>query len=163
MITCTLGKRRTVAPPAWPQTDFVVSPSSLLFLVEHGLDLNYLVTDGIPFRPVGEAAPGTTPASASKAAVRPLVEEVGDQTDVLVAMLQLVQAARAPLVVHNGLLDLVFLYHALVGALPQSVEVTSHVPTVANRVSACTDGVWRHGRHPCRAVRRLCVAVARLS
>jgi len=31
--------------------------------------------------------------------------------------------AKCPLVVHNGLLDLLFLYHALVGPLPSTLEV----------------------------------------
>ena len=53
----------------------------------------------------------------------PLLEDVGDQTDALQAILHAIRRARGPLVVHNGLLDLVFLYHALIGPLPASVEV----------------------------------------
>jgi len=38
------------------QTEFVVSPASLVFLVEHGFDFNYMITAGVPFRPAGLAA-----------------------------------------------------------------------------------------------------------
>lgn len=33
-----------------------MSPASLVFLVEHGFDFNYMVTAGVPFRPAGLAA-----------------------------------------------------------------------------------------------------------
>jgi target of EGR1 protein 1 len=107
----------------------MVSPSTLVFLAEHGFDWNHLVRAGIPFVPAGVRA-ARLPSTASQ---RPLLEEVGDQTDALQAIWRAVRTARGPLAVHNGLLDLVFLYHALVGPLPAHVEVVPRPPRARAR------------------------------
>jgi len=77
--------------------------------------------------------PTPRPCQSSKA-VPALLTDTGDQSDALQALHAALRKAKGPLVVHNGLLDLLFLYHALVGPLPSTLEVGA--------ASTCGDARW---------------------
>jgi len=82
--------------------DYIVEPASLQFLVEHGFDFSAQYRLGIGYNRGNDA-----PESEAVAVEQPL-------RDLFVEMVK----ARKPLVLHNGLIDLVFLYHNFWAALP---------------------------------------------
>ncbi len=82
--------------------DYIVEPSSLTFLVEHGFDFQTQYSKGIPYYR------GCDRADRDPCPLREV-------------MSLLVTSAR-PIVVHNGLVDLVFLYQNLYAQLPRSLS-----------------------------------------
>ncbi|KAJ3122081.1 Target of EGR1, member 1 (Nuclear) [Physocladia obscura] len=91
--------------PLTPLHPHSVSPSSLAFLVDNGFDLNAAVREGLPFDPTPDDS------STSKILIRDLFAAIVSRATV------------APLVVHNGLLDLMFLYHSFYAPLPATLDV----------------------------------------
>ena len=81
--------------------DYIVEPASLQFLVQHGFDFNTQYRLGIWY------SRGNDASENEIAAKQPLREIFAEMVK-----------ARKPLVLHNGLIDLVFLYHNLWAALP---------------------------------------------
>ncbi|KAL4236533.1 Target of EGR1 [Mactra antiquata] len=83
------------------EDDFVVEPLSLKFLVQHGFDFNKQYEKGVPYY----RGPDKKDASPIQS-VRHLFSEI-------ISM-------KKPVVVHNGLVDLMFLYENLYTSLPSS-------------------------------------------
>jgi len=81
--------------------DYIVEPASLQFLVQHGFDFGAQYKLGIGYNRGNDV---TEDKTASKQSLRELFAEI--------------VKARKPVVLHNGLIDLVFLYHNLWAALP---------------------------------------------
>ncbi|KAI8588900.1 CAF1 family ribonuclease-domain-containing protein [Geranomyces variabilis] len=85
---------------------FTVAPDSMLFLVDNGFDFNRQYTDGIFYWPGND-------------------KETNDLTDTNVVMRSIflhLLSRNVPVVVHNGLLDLLFMYNALFAGLPKDLE-----------------------------------------
>jgi len=83
--------------------DYIVEPGSLRFLVEHGFDFKKQYSLGVQYKRGND---------------RPADE---DSNQILRQLFShLVQAEKA-IVLHNGLIDLVFLYHNLYAALPDKL------------------------------------------
>lgn len=82
--------------------EFVSTPSALKFLVEHGFDFNLLFTAGISY----QRAKGTT--KSIPGTFHYLFSQLKEQD--------------IPLVFHNGLLDVAFIYRSFFGELPAKVE-----------------------------------------
>jgi len=79
--------------------DYIVEPASLQFLVQHGFDFGAQYKLGIGYNRGNDITEDT-----SKQSLRELFAEI--------------VKARKPVILHNGLIDLVFLYHNLWAALP---------------------------------------------
>ncbi|KAK3825277.1 MAG: ribonuclease CAF1 [Benniella sp.] len=89
------------------ETDYSVSPKSMIFLAENGLDLNQWILEGIPYTG-GDR----------------LVNEGGrdNPNGIMRSIFKRIMTQRAPVVVHNGFLDLVFLYHSFYASLPPQLS-----------------------------------------
>ena len=95
--------------PVLPSEDFSVTPSSLQFLAEAGIDLSQLCRDGVRFKKPVRAVRGAANANASSPMGERYLREL------------MAVCYTRPFVTHNGLLDLMFLYEAFTGPLPKKL------------------------------------------
>ena len=83
--------------------DYIVEPASLQFLVQHGFDFSAQYRLGIGYNRGND-----TEEEQQNQQLRDIFSEI--------------VSARKALVLHNGLIDLIFLYHNLWAALPPRLE-----------------------------------------
>jgi len=82
--------------------DYIVEPASLKFLVEHGFDFSRQYAEGLPY-------------------LRGNDRGQGDNDFVRQIFMEIIRHKK-PIVLHNGFIDLVFLYQNLYAQLPQNVN-----------------------------------------
>ena len=87
------------------QQPYLVDPASLHFLISHGFDFNRQYAEGIPFSP----PPPSTPLTNSSYSFQDLFLRILDRC--------------VPIAVHNGLIDLIFLYRSFYAPLPSTLSV----------------------------------------
>ncbi|KAF9357643.1 Target of EGR1, member 1 (Nuclear) [Mortierella sp. AD094] len=85
------------------ETDYAVSPKSMLFLAENGLDLNQWILEGIPY---------TGGDRLTNEGGR------GNPNGIMRSIFKRIMTRQVPVVIHNGFLDLIFLYHSFYANLP---------------------------------------------
>eukprot|EP00033_Pygsuia_biforma_P003604 GCRY01003946.1.p1 GENE.GCRY01003946.1~~GCRY01003946.1.p1 ORF type:complete len:467 (-),score=56.49 GCRY01003946.1:216-1616(-) len=108
------------------QTDFEVSPSTLEFLGKSGFDFHQCFSAGFPL-----------PYSAEKRSCGQSLQDVTSLPleEKIKCIFGLICEVQLPIVLHNGLLDLLHLYRAFVGPLPSTLakfasEIHSMFPAV---------------------------------
>ncbi|KAJ3326542.1 hypothetical protein HDU76_012828 [Blyttiomyces sp. JEL0837] len=84
-----------------------ISPMSMGFLVDNGFDFNRQYREGIPYMP-GDDSDTEMSLGTPNALMRDLFAHILD--------------LKVPVVVHNGLLDLMFVYNAFYASLPATLE-----------------------------------------
>lgn len=87
------------------QDNYIVEPASLQFLISHGFDFNRQYSLGVSYYRGND---------------RPNNPE--DRAHCLRKLFSVLIVHRKPIVVHNGFMDAVFLYHSLYSALPPSLQ-----------------------------------------
>ena len=87
--------------------DYIVEPGSLRFLVEHGFDFTRQYAEGLSYYRGNDKGPND--------------EKVQNSEFVRQLFLEMIRYKK-PIVLHNGFVDLVFLYQNLYAQLPKSVN-----------------------------------------
>lgn len=121
-----------------PTCSFTIQPSSAAFLVDNGFDFSTLFSRGIRFTP---GSCSTTSASSSNATTtttsnaatpkqhQPSAQQLLQQHEddlsnqVMRSLFAHIMSLKTPIVLHNGLLDLMFLYYSFHADLPASLDV----------------------------------------
>ncbi|KAJ2300653.1 hypothetical protein IWW52_006183, partial [Coemansia sp. RSA 2704] len=93
------------------QSTHLVSPASIAFLAQNGFDLGKQALQGIRYF----SGPNPHPVESRS-------EEINLEGDLLRKVLFALVRAKKPLVIHNGLFDLVYIYQSFFGPLPDSHE-----------------------------------------
>ena len=122
------------------QSTYSIDPSSAKFLIDHGFDFNKQFRSGLPYSPVGSTTAcskaGTNMVCSYFQLCVWLVPTVTIlhgtkecccilhhfQTSRLVDLFTRVLLSPAPLILHNGLVDLIFLYHTFYAPLPTTLD-----------------------------------------
>ncbi|KAF9972045.1 Target of EGR1, member 1 (Nuclear) [Actinomortierella ambigua] len=86
--------------------DFSMTPSSMRFLAETGVDLNQWAKEGILYKD------GNDTESSGK----------DDSTAIMRAIIRRIMTRHVPVVIHNGFLDLIFLYQSFYLTLPAKLS-----------------------------------------
>ncbi|KAF9905661.1 Target of EGR1, member 1 (Nuclear) [Linnemannia zychae] len=89
------------------ERDYMVSPSSMLFLAENGLDLNQWIMEGIPY----SGGDRLTNDGGR-----------GNPNGIMRSIFKRIMTRQVPVVVHNGFLDLIFLYYSFYADLPPKLS-----------------------------------------
>lgn len=87
------------------QHSFQMDPNNIKFLAENGLDFTQIFQHGIPF------SSGSTGGGEGEDVLRQLWHGI----------LKIIKERQIPLVVHNGLLDIMYLYESFFAALPETL------------------------------------------
>lgn len=98
--------------------DYIVEPGSLQFLIEHGFDFNKQYSQGVPYER------GNDKLNKETQTAQPSIRNL---------FLKLVHSKQS-IIIHNGLVDLIFLYQNLYAELP------SKLPTFVADVEEMFEG-----------------------
>ena len=94
-------------------TEFVMETRSMKFLVQQGFDFNELSIKGIPFYPGNDGSSNESSSSSSSSK---------SQQPSLRRLIELLISLKLPLLLHNGFIDLAFLYHNFYAEIPTKLE-----------------------------------------
>ncbi|KAJ1830280.1 hypothetical protein LPJ73_008303, partial [Coemansia sp. RSA 2703] len=93
------------------QNSHLINPNSVAFLAQNGFDLNKQATEGIRYF----GGPNPKPPSVK-------TPEINEEGWMIREVFLDIVRARVPLVIHNGLFDLMYVYQAFLGPLPDSYQ-----------------------------------------
>ncbi|RIA97309.1 ribonuclease CAF1 [Glomus cerebriforme] len=88
------------------QVDHIISPQSLQFLSDSGFDFNKQIRKGIPY------TPGCDKSNSN----------VNDPNSIMRSLFSYILTRNVPIVVHNGFLDLIYLYYSFYTDLPSKLN-----------------------------------------
>ncbi|GES85832.1 target of EGR1 protein 1-like [Rhizophagus clarus] len=88
------------------QVDHIISPQSLQFLSDSGFDFNKQIRKGIPY------TPGYDKSNSN----------VKDPNTIMRSIFSYILTRNVPIVVHNGFLDLIYLYYSFYADLPNKLD-----------------------------------------
>lgn len=94
-----------------------MSPRSLRFLVETGFDFNRLALAGIPYQSSSQEK------SLSNSQTTNQSDDVTNHNALIRSIMEEIMTASKPVVVHNGFLDLMFIYQAFFANLPDELSI----------------------------------------
>ncbi|XP_027201982.2 target of EGR1 protein 1-like [Dermatophagoides pteronyssinus] len=94
-------------------SEFVMETRSMKFLVQQGFDFNELSIKGIPFYPGNDGSSNESSSSSSSSK---------SQQPSLRRLIELLISLKLPLLLHNGFIDLAFLYHNFYAEIPTKLE-----------------------------------------
>ncbi|KAG9285883.1 hypothetical protein G9A89_013308 [Geosiphon pyriformis] len=89
------------------QTEYVVTPDSLAFLLENGFDFNKQIRQGIPYFP-----------GADKIEKGPDAQ----YNSIMRSIFNYILTLNVPIVLHNGFLDLLYIYYSFYAELPEDLN-----------------------------------------
>ena len=105
-----------------------INPQSITFLSQHGFDFNDQYENGIPYIPGNDFV-------AKRDDAKSIPKLMNPTNSLMRELIQLILCKT--IVVHNGFLDLMFIYHSLYAKLPKSF------PTfIADLDDICTQGIY---------------------
>ncbi|KAJ1719824.1 hypothetical protein LPJ53_005477 [Coemansia erecta] len=93
------------------QNSHLINPNSVAFLAQNGFDLNKQATEGIRYF----GGPNPKPPSVK-------TPEINEEGWMIREVFLDIVRRRVPLVIHNGLFDLMYIYQAFLGPLPDSYQ-----------------------------------------
>jgi len=132
----------------WPSDRrlFTSDLQSLRFLRAHGFDFNTFFERAHAYARLPEAASDAAGAAAAAAAIRRLAPSHASR------ILEALRTANVPLVVHNGLLDLLHLWDKFFGELPEKMEEfnrswVSHFPMLFDTRLIASEGRFQVLKH----------------
>eukprot|EP00730_Choanoeca_flexa_P019448 TRINITY_DN9498_c0_g1_i1.p2 TRINITY_DN9498_c0_g1~~TRINITY_DN9498_c0_g1_i1.p2 ORF type:complete len:429 (+),score=102.28 TRINITY_DN9498_c0_g1_i1:3-1289(+) len=102
------------------QREYVVEPQTLTFLRQHAFDFNQQVTAGLPYTPPTKDELLSTTLSADEEGTATMSSPCTRCNPA--ELFRAIIAANVPVVVHNGLSDLLFLYESFWAPLPSKWE-----------------------------------------
>ncbi|CAI2184630.1 17287_t:CDS:2 [Funneliformis geosporum] len=88
------------------QVDHIISPQSLQFLSDSGFDFNKQIRKGIPY------TPGCDKSNSNS----------NDPNSIMRSLFSYIITRNVPIVVHNGFLDLIYLYYSFYADLPDKLN-----------------------------------------
>ncbi|KAG2228793.1 hypothetical protein INT48_003600 [Thamnidium elegans] len=94
------------------QGSIVIDSNTGTFLCHHGYSFDSMFTEGIPFTPAT-----TTPRPATEPKPDMKLNQLWNH------IIDIMRFKRIPLVLHNGLFDLMYIYHSFIGQLPHHFNV----------------------------------------
>ncbi|KAJ2784818.1 hypothetical protein GGI15_002145 [Coemansia interrupta] len=97
------------------QNSHLINPNSVSFLAQNGFDLNKQATEGIRYF----SGPNPKPPSVK-------TPEINQEGWMIREVFLDIVRTRVPLVIHNGLFDLMYVYQAFFGPLPDSYQSFVH-------------------------------------
>lgn len=101
--------------------DHQISPSSMTFLVQHGFDFNDQYMNGIPYYP-GDVERVQDEKEGGKSLSMKSIKNLECNTIFRGLIIDILHK-KCPIVFHNGLLDLIFLYQSFYAQLPPTLPV----------------------------------------
>ncbi|KAI8377394.1 ribonuclease CAF1 [Radiomyces spectabilis] len=102
------------------QEDFCVTPQNLKFLADNGLDFTRHFSVGIPYKAGTQSNP-----------------EPYSLRQLWCSILQIIRQKQIPIVVHNGILDLMYIYQSFIADLPQALQ-----PFIADLTEIFSGGIY---------------------
>ncbi|KAJ3055455.1 Target of EGR1, member 1 (Nuclear) [Rhizophlyctis rosea] len=92
------------------QNEYAVNADSMQFLADNGFDFNEQFTSGIPYSPGDDSFESSAEWNST------------DSNHIMRSIFLYILERKVPIILHNGLLDLLFVYHSFYASLPHDLS-----------------------------------------